>query len=152
MKIYINNLNLDILNEIAEIIKDKLLNTETYIELFTDEGIYHIEDKNIYILDTNDNIIKKYENYYNNFTIIVDTSYFNKKQISSIHGEKHLSFKTKKNYYKLNGNSNVYLIIKYYYDKSKLIPNDIYFELDREIDINDIFIKKEIIEFLSILN
>ena len=33
-----------------------------------------------------------------------------------------------------------------------MIENDIYFELNKEIDINEIFIKKEIIEFLSLLN
>jgi hypothetical protein len=152
MKVYINNFNLEILDDISNLFKDKLVDTKNYIELYTDEGIYNIENKDIFILNVIDKDIKIYEKYYNNFTLITDPSYFNKKKITSIHGETHLSFKTKKNYYKLNNNSDIYLVIKYYYKSNNFIPNDIYFKINREIDINDIFIKKEIIEFLSVLN
>jgi hypothetical protein len=39
-----------------------------------------------------------------------------------------------------------------YFKNNKFIPNDIYFEIDKDIDINEFLIKKEIIEFLSVLN
>jgi len=142
MKVYINNFNLEILHDISNVFKDNLVDTKNYIELYTNEGIYNIENKDI----------KIYEKYYNNFTLITDPSYFNKKNITSIHGETHLSLKRKKNYYKMNNNSDIYLVIKYYYKSNNFIPNDIYFKINRDIDINDIFIKKEIIEFLSVLN
>lgn len=151
MKIYINNFNLDLLNEIAEQFKNNLINTESYVKLYTNEGIYRIENKNIYMLDTIDKDIKKYNNYYNYYTLIVDSSYFRKNIVSCIHGDKHLSFQTKKNIYKINKNSSVQMIIKYIYKNERIIPNDIYFELNIDIDINDNFIKKEIIEFLSLL-
>jgi hypothetical protein len=44
------------------------------------------------------------------------------------------------------------MVIKYILNEEKFIPNDIYFETEKDVDINDLFIKKEIIEFLSVLN
>lgn len=152
MKIYINNLNLDIIDEISELFKENFIKTDNYIELYTNEGVYRIEDKSIYFLDINDKDIQQFEKYYNNFTLIVDMSFYNKKITSSIHGETHLSFQITEKHYKLNNSSSVSLVIKYNLDKTKLIPNDIYFESQKDININDIFIKKEIIEFLSVLN
>jgi len=152
MKIYINNLNLDIIDEISELFKENFIKTDNYIELYTNESVYRIEDKSIYFLDINDKDIQQFEKYYNNFTLIVDMSFYNKKITSSIHGETHLSFQITEKHYKLNNSSSVSLVIKYNLDKTKLIPNDIYFESQKDININDIFIKKEIIEFLSVLN
>lgn len=152
MKIYINNLNLDIIDEISELFKENFIKTDNYIELYTNEGVYRIEDKSIYFLDINDKDIQQFEKYYNNFTLIVDMSFYNKKITSSIHGETHLSFQITEKHYKLNNSSSVSLVIKYNLDKTKLIPSDIYFESQKDININDIFIKKEIIEFLSVLN
>jgi hypothetical protein len=152
MKIYINDLNLDILNDIAEILKVYMINSETYIKLYTNEGIYNIEDKKIYSLDACDKEIKILKNYYKNFTLIIDYSFFHKHICSSIHGETHLSFQTKKYYYKINPSSELQLVIKYISNNGKFVPNDIYFDFQKDIDINDLFIKKEINEFLSVLN
>ena len=152
MKIYINNLNLDIIDEISELFKENFIKTDNYIELYTNEGVYRIEDESIYFLDINDKDIQQFEKYYNNFTLILDMSFYNKKITSSIHGETHLSFQIAEKHYKLNNSSSVSLVIKYNLDKTKLIPSDIYFESEKDININDIFIKKEIIEFLSVLN
>jgi hypothetical protein len=42
------------------------------------------------------------------------------------------------------------MVIEYILNNdSRFIPNDIYFETDKDIDINEVFIKKEIIDFLS---
>jgi hypothetical protein len=152
MRVYINNLNLDILNEVSEIYKEHIINSEVYIELYTSDGIYRIEDKNIYFLDTCDKDIKIFENYHNKFTLIVDPSFFRNQSCTSIHGDNHLVLHTKKNYYKINTLSEIQMVIKYILNNDIFIPNDIYFESEKELDINDIFIKKEIIEFLSVLN
>jgi hypothetical protein len=153
MKIFINNLNLNILSNLDKLFKDYLFNTENSIELYTDEGIFNIYDKNIYKLFPNDKPIVTYKNYYIDFTLIVDKSCFIKEKVNSINGKTYLSFETVKNYYRINNKCNVYLVIKYCYENNKLIPNDIYFEIDNDdIEINDIYIKKEIIEFLSLLN
>ena len=152
MRIYINNLNLDIINDISDIFKEHMTNSETYIELYTNDGIYCIEDKNIFFLDTCDKEIKMFENYYNNFTLIVDPSFFHKQYCSSIHGDNHLALHTKKHYYKINTSSEIQMVIKYILNNDIFVPNDIYFESEKDIDINDVFIKKEIIEFLLVLN
>jgi len=152
MRVYINNFNLDILNDISEIFKEYTINSETYIELYTTEGIYRIEDKNIYFLDACDKDIKMFENYYNNFTLIIDPSFFQRQSCSSIQGNNHLALQTIKKYYKLRQSSEIQMVIKYILNNDKFIPNDIYFESEKDIDINDVLIKKEIIEFLSVLN
>ena len=148
MKIYINNLNLNILNELSNNFKSLLIDKK----LYTEEGIYEINNKLIYRLEQIDRDIKQYENFYNEFTLIIDPSFFNKHIETSIIGTKHISNQIVKYIYKLNKKSDLNLIIEYYLHDSKMIENDIYFELNKEIDINEIFIKKEIIEFLSLLN
>lgn len=152
MKIYIDRFNLDILNNISELFKEYLVTTDIYIALYTSEGIYRIEEKQTYLLDVYDKSIRSYEKYYEGFTLIVDNSYFIKNKINSVLGDTHLSFHTKELYYKLNIKSSLALVLKYTLGDSKPTPNDIYFEIDKDIDINEPFIKKEIIEFLSVLN
>ena len=152
MKIYINNFNLDILNNISDLFRDKLVYSETYINVLTDESMYIINNKDICLLNSIDKDIITYQNYYKDFTLIVDKSFFNKDKVLSVIGETNLSFQIKKDYYKMNKNSNIQMIIEYYFVNNKFIPYDIYFEIDKDIDINEFLVKKEIIEFLSVLN
>ena len=152
MKIYINNLNLNILNELSNNFKSLLIDKKQYIILYTEEGIYEINNKLIYRLEQIDRDIKQYENFYNEFTLIIDPSFFNKHIETSIIGTKHISNQIVKYIYKLNKKSDLNLIIEYNSNDSKMIENYIYFELNKEIDIDEIFIKKELIEFLSLLN
>jgi hypothetical protein len=152
MKIYIDKLNLDILHDISELFKEYLVYSDIYISLYTSECVYRIEDKQMYLLDVYDKHITTYEKYYDNFTLIVDTSYFIKNKVNSVHGEEHLSFNTKEFHYKLNKKSSLTLVIKYNLINEKPFPDDIYFEINKDIDISEPFIKKEIIEFLSVLN
>ena len=154
MKIYINNLNLNILKDIQEALVKEVVNSEYYIQLYTNEGIFNIEKNYVYYLEPFDNDVKIYEKYFKDFTIIVDSSYFKKTITSSINGNKHLSINIKKDYYKLNKGSKIQLVIENHEDISSghYIPSDIYFEFHENIDINEIFIKQDIIEFLSLLN
>ena len=78
MKVYIQNFNLDIIEEVSGMFKNCLTHTDTYITLYTDEGMYQIEDKQIYLLDTVDKDSITYANFYNEFTLIVDPSFFSK--------------------------------------------------------------------------
>lgn len=154
MKIYINNLNLNILKDIQEILEKQLVNSDNYIQLYTNEGIFTIEKDNIYSLEPIDIDVKIYENYFNNFTLILDKSYFKKTSTVCIYGNKHLSTNIKRDIYKLNKQSKLQLIIENHERDifGHYIPSDIYFEFDVDNDINEIFIKHDIIEFLSLLN
>lgn len=148
MKIYINHFNLQIVNEIQELFIKQLVNTATYIQLFTNESMYQIENNNIYCLEPIDKDIKMYENYYDELTLIVDSSYFKKTLVSSIYGNKHCHTIIVKNVYQLDKNSKIKMVIENW-EGSANIKSDIYFESDTDVDINDQFIKKEISEFLS---
>ena len=78
MKIYINNFNLNSLPNSQKSLSDILVETQTYTELFTNESIYHINNKHIYILEPKDGEIIIYKNYFNDISLVVDNSYFNK--------------------------------------------------------------------------
>jgi hypothetical protein len=155
MKIYINNLNLNILNVLInnnKFISFLIKHTENYIELFTDFGIYQINNKSIYLLEPVDKEISKHNNYYNKLSLIVDPSYFKKQITYCINGDNHFSIQIKREFYKINSNSKIKLVIESRLINNEYNPNDIYFECENEISINDLFIKQELIEFLSILN
>ena len=51
MKIYIDKFNLEILNDISEIFKEYFVNSDIYMTLYTDEGIYRVEEKHVFLLD-----------------------------------------------------------------------------------------------------
>jgi hypothetical protein len=44
MKIYINNLNLEILPNIMTTINEQYIDTETYIQIYAIDGVYQIND------------------------------------------------------------------------------------------------------------
>ena len=154
MKIYINNYNLNILKDIQDTLQKEFINSENYIQLYTNEGIFRIEKNIIYSLDPVDIDIKIYERYFHDFTLIVDLSYFKKNTTKTINGNIHLSTSIKKDFYKINKQSKLQLVIENIeqINSGHYIPSDIYFELDVLTDINELFIKQEIIEFLSMLN
>jgi hypothetical protein len=161
MKLYIDNFNIDILDEYNKNLQSYELNktTEYYIELFTDAGIYKINNNSIYLLEAIDREIIKYAKYFNNITLICDSSYFIENKTNYIDGSNHFSRQIKREIYKHNSNTKIKLIIESYLsdneylrDNNEFKPNNIYFECDNEKNINDLFIKQEIIEFLSVLN
>lgn len=153
MKIYINNLNLILINDIQKLLDEYLVKTEQYIEVYTNEGIYQIDNENIFVLIPNDGEVKILNEVYKDFTLIADYSYFEKKRINSLIGDKLCHRKIVKNIYKLEKVTNISLVIeKIELEKSKLINYDIYFEFNGIFDIKEIFIRQEIFEFLSLLN
>jgi len=149
MKIYINNLNLDVLESTINKLNDYFNYSEEYIQIYSIEGIFKITEKNIKKLKPVDKEIQIINNYYENFTLIVDSSYFQQEVETSIPSE-HISVKIMRSYFKYNKKSILSLVIES--DKSLFTPTDLYFEVNENIDINDALVKKEIIVFLSLLN
>jgi hypothetical protein len=154
MKIYINNLNLNKLNDIRESLNDILTETNIYTEVYTNESIYHIDEKTIYSVTPKDGEIILHHNYYDQFTLICDHSYFLKNNAFNVFGNEHLHKKIKKYIYKTNPKSKLSFVIEMTGDlhDNKFVENDVYFESYDIIDIKELFIKQEIIEFLSLLN
>jgi hypothetical protein len=148
MKIYINNFNLLILNNLQKTLVELLIETNIYSEVYTNESMYHI-DKHIFCLEPKDGEITVHKNYFNNITLIVDESYFEKTRDNSILGSEHVHKTITKRTYKLHPKSKINLVIEI---DDINTPNDIYFETENGTDVKDIFVKQEIIEFLSLLN
>jgi hypothetical protein len=148
MKIYVDNINLTDLKSIQESLSDLLINTQKYTEVYTNNGIYNIDNKNIFLLEPNDGEINVFNNYFNDITLIVDNSYFEKIIETSIIGSVHIHNKILKQIYRLNPKSKINFIIEIVDN----IKHTIYFESEDKIDIKELFNKQEIIEFLSLLN
>ena len=166
MKIYINNFNIDLLSTIMNNIKEQYIDSETFIQIYAIDGIYTITNNVIQKCNSVDSDIKIHKNYFENFTLIGDPSYYTTEEVNKIPLD-HISTKVKRCFYQINKKSDIKLVIEGpVIEESLLIkkpvansnkdfnitPNDIYFELSDIIDINDALIKKELIVFLSMLN
>ena len=162
-------MRLYILNYTMKNIDNKFSKLQTsYVEgvqIYSDDGIFFIDNNSSYKLSCNDSKITTINNYYNGFNLIVDYSII-KKEISSQIPPDHLAFKVKIITYKKHINSKISLIITTYidtdinitntnelkYSKELFTVNDFYFDIPDNLDVNDIFVKEELIEFLSMLN
>ena len=163
MKIYINNLNIDILSAIMVKIKEQYITSETYIQIYANDGIYQINDKSIQKCNPIDHDIQLHHNYYENYTLIVDPSYYTLESAHKIPLE-HISTKMKKYIYQINKHSDIRLVIegpliednvnitKKGTTDYDIKPCDLYFETPDTMDITNTLLKKEINVFLSMLN
>ena len=162
MKIYINHLNLDALPEVLKSLNNNYINSETYIKIYSIDGIYEINNSSSKKLIPQDSDIEILENYHENFTLLLDPSYYVMEEVFQINNE-HISRKMKRCFFELNKKSKIKLIIegeilddKHFYKRISneygIAPNDIYFELPEETNINDALVKNELNVFLSCLN
>ena len=161
MKIYINNFNVHLLDKIVKKLNEQYIKSETYIQIYSIDGAYQINEKTINKQVVHDSNIKIYEQFYEDFTLIVDNSYFELVSVNQIHPE-NISTCIKRSFYKIDANSNLHLVIEGVFlddiiainkeNSNTIKHDDIYFELPNNIDINDALVKKEIIVFLSLLN
>ena len=82
MKIYINNFNINILDKIIKKLNEYFISCETYIQIYSTDGVYQVNEKSIKKLIINDNNIEIFEKYYDNFTLIIDDSYYEQEPCS----------------------------------------------------------------------
>lgn len=161
MKIFINNFNLDALPNVLTDFNDSLVKTDVYIQVYSIDGIYKIDSSKILKLTPVDSDIEILKDYCNPFTLIVDRSYFTE-EVATMFDPEHVSTKMKRCVFEFTKNSNFKLIIEGAYvedhnifQKSvsfSMVPNNIYFEGDNNLNINDALVKKELIGLLSLLN
>ena len=163
MKIYINHLNLDVLPDLLLSLNSYYIRSQIYLHIYSIDGIYEINNKitsKLIPYDIDIEILEKYNN--TDFTLLIDKSYYDKEIVTQINPE-HISRKIKKCIFELNKNSKIKLIIEGHVLDEKIFhkrisneygisPNDIYFELPNETDINDALVKNELNVFLSCLN
>jgi len=156
MKIYINNLNIELLPTIMKLFNDYYINSKTYIQICSIDGIYEIDESSVIVLKCFDNDIQIFKNYYDNFTLILDPSYYITEKVNSINPQ-HISTRMKRCIFGVNKDSKIKMVIEgELFEKTAnncdINPKDIYFEIPNSTDINDALVKKEIIVFLSLLN
>ena len=153
MKIYI--LNYDIKHLQNPSIRNTLLKLDNSVleqtEIYSDEGNLLINANSCVQLNYIDKDLVLFNNYYENYHLVAD------KSILSIipNGQvppNHLAIHTKKYNFKLNTQSKIQFIIILNNILRQFSPIDCYFEVPDETDLNSIFVKEEISEFLSLLN
>jgi hypothetical protein len=134
--------------------------TKKIHEIYSDEGIYYVNDKNICKLYITDNNTTEISNYIGDHHIILDYSTIHYKEQKQLPSE-HLLLSTIEFHYHASHRSPIQLIIKGNYDVTidentqdrykHFIPNDFYFEILDRIDVNGQMCKDEINELLSLL-
>jgi hypothetical protein len=156
MKIYINHFNLFILPDLLKNLSKYKINSEEFLQVYSPDGIYLIDESSTMILKPVDRDIVILNNFYENYTLIIDPSFYIIEKTHQIPQE-HISTKIKKEFYKLNKNY-MKLVIEFEEIiqtdtiENGYTPKDIYFELSNSSNINDALVKEELIVFLSLLN
>jgi hypothetical protein len=174
MKIYINHFNLNILPDLLKSLSNYHIKSEEYMYLYCTSGIYMIDQTSSIKLNPVDHDIVLLEKFYQDFTLIVDPSFYIAEKVVNIPPE-HTITKIKRDVFALrNNNTNnkknkpyIKLIIEteiksepeeafYFLNKNKTdneaIYRDVFFEMQNGTNVNDVLVKEEIIEFLSLLN
>lgn len=154
MKIYINNLNLDLLNEYTKSLSKYNNKITQFKEIYTTNGIYQIKEDKIYSLKPYDKSIEIFYNYYEKMSVILDSSFYDISETTNILGETHICNEIVQYNYKLRPDDELKFIIQFCknHEKNKLVPFDLYFESNTQnIKINDLNIRNQIYDFIDII-
>jgi hypothetical protein len=169
MKIYIDDYNPYTLSNKLNKLKKYLVNTHQYIEIYSDDGIFYIDDLGIYkIIIIQDETIK-YTSIQTNCRFLIDRTKSYKENVTTI-PLNHINNTIHKYEYKLDLKSKIKLVIEGTIDPNNnidqtdhisnnlnnesniFIPNNFYFEiLDKNIDFNELFDNNDLNVFLSLL-
>ena len=155
MKIYIKNYNIKDIKKKLEPLHIYFVNEQKYIQFYSNEGIFIIENIKIFKLNILDVKLEYYK--LNNVELVIDKSIV-VKEICYQLPMNSINNNITTFYYQLHKKSKVKLIIEgisqtdIITDNYKnYIPTNFYFEISPEFEINNLFIKEEINEFLSLL-
>ena len=114
-----------------------------YKDIYSNDGLFRIQNDNVYQLTPNDIPIENFE--YNNIDFILDKSKYDRKNVYCIPFNNKV-YCIKQIEYKLDSKSQIILILEYHNDNI----NDMYFYTYENI-LNNI-LKDSIIEYLSLIN
>jgi len=149
MKIYIKNIELQNIKENIDSIKKYEIKNIKYIIFYSNDGIFELNNKNLYKLYQNDVKIISDNISYNNrdYELLYDNSFYNKEKIYSI-PKLYREKKIIKTHYKIEKSFSSIIIE---YEDNIII--DFYFEVDdkNKEKISNNILKNEISSFLSIL-
>lgn len=167
MKVYILKYNLNkICNVVPELLNLWKITVTEGIEIYSTEGVFYIDNNTTYKLIYYDKSITKIKKYYEELDVAIDKSTITREITYQI-PPKHLAIPIKTFIFKKNMLSKITFIIigsssninnnTPFMDKNfnkllQVIISDFYIDVPDDIDLNNIFIKEEISEFLSMLN
>ena len=157
MKIYIDSLKYNI-NFKKQLEKKCILELQKkVIEIFSENGVYFVENERIYKVDYIDGQVENIKNYCNNFSITIDRTIV-KKNMKNVYCISNNLYKVNKliQRFKLRDKSPLICIIEYNLDEDKI--QDVYFQLHDKhaaysaADMNNNFLKDDIFSFINICN
>lgn len=157
MKIYIDSFNYDI-NFKKQLEKNCILELQKkVIEIFSENGVYFVENERIFKIDYIDGEVEKINNYCNNQSITIDRTIV-KKDMKNVYCISNNLYKINKliQRFKLRDKSPLICVIEYNLDKNNI--HDVYFQLHDKhaayssADMNNNFLKDDIISFINISN
>ena len=158
MKIYIEEFNISNININNKFLNDFLVTTKLYDELYSSQGIYRIENaKTLRKLEIYDNELIYLKNYVNEHSIILDKTIIKKSQLQLMHIPNDIIVYNKLvKMYRLRDKSPIIMIIEI--DCITNCVCDLYFQLNEsyaaysEADMNNEFIKNDLISFINLLS
>jgi hypothetical protein len=156
MKIYIENYNIENLSKKMKGLNKYLTNKINVIEVYSDEGIFVIDQQNIYKVDYLDKPIKKGKYISETsavFSMIIDTTETTKAIVNQL-PPNNVIMKTETQVYEINASSKTKLVVILTLNKAvnEYKPYDFYFDVSNDIDINSQIFKEDINVFLFHLN
>ena len=151
MKIYINNYNIDNLSKKLKGLNEYLINKTNSIEIYSDEGIYLVDENNIYNITYLDRPVQKI-NYTDDIEMSIDLSTTNSIIVNQLPSD-NIILKLATYTYKTCPRSKVKLIVNFTLNKNmEYKPYNFYFDVSDDIDINGPIFKEDINVFLFHLN
>ena len=156
MKIYIDNYNITNLSKKMKGLNKYLTNKTNTIEVYSDEGIFSVDQQNIHNITNLDKPVKKVK-YINETNTIFDLTIDTSETTSSIVNQlppDNLIMKTETQVYQTSPTSKVKLVIISLLNRqlNEYKPHDFYFDVSNDIDINSPIFKEDINVFLFHLN
>lgn len=152
MRIYLENFNYQNIN--FNNLKKYNNELKEIIEIYTDNGLFLIDNKRIFSLKYKDGLIEKCNNYINNINLILDKTIIKKNMNMVSHVPiNNIQRKLKLYFFRLREKSPLKLVLTYEND----IIVDMYFMLFETYaaysiaDLNNFSIKEDIVEFLNYL-
>ena len=156
MKIYIDNYHIENLSKKMKSLNKYLTNKTNSIEVYSDEGIFVIDQQNIYKITYLDKPIKNVKYINENgiiFDMIIDTTEKTKTIVNQLPSD-NIIMKTETQIYQTDASSKTKLVVNLTLNKliNEYKLHDFYFDVSNDIDINSPIFKEDVNVFLSHLN
>ena len=156
MKIYIDNYHIENLSKKMKSLNKYLTNKTNSIEVYSDEGIFVIDQQNIYKITYLDKPIKNVKYINENgiiFDMIIDTTEKTKTIVNQLPSD-NIIMKTETQIYQTDASSKTKLVVNLTLNKliNEYKLHDFYFDVSNDIDINSPIFKEDINVFLFHLN